>query len=75
MSEALTVCLPAWTESSIACLATCEAISSTTRLSSSAASSLTLSAPDFLIIRYTAARPNSVSDNVLESPFDLRRIF
>ncbi len=66
-SEPITVCLPAWFASSTACFATCAAMSSIERRSSSTASLLTLSAPDFLIMRYTAASPNSASDKKLQN--------
>src|SRR5438132_140592 len=62
MSEGLTVFLPAWAASSTACLAICIPISSSSVLSSIAASSPTLSAPAFFITLYTAASPNSDPD-------------
>ena len=64
MSSGLIVFLPAWMESSTACLDILSAASSSTLRSSSAASSLTLSAPDFFIMRCMAARPNSGPEDI-----------
>src|SRR5215213_533729 len=64
MSSGLIVFLPACKDRSTACLAILSATSSRTFLNSSAASSLTRSAPDFFMIRYIAARPNSGPEDI-----------
>ena len=59
---------PAWFDMSTALLAIVVAISSRTRLSSSADSSLTRSAPAFFNILYMADRPNS--DDFIQNGID-----